>query len=423
MHMANEEQLKLLQQGIKVWNQWRKENASVAIHLQWAKFRRAKLEEIDLSYADLRKADLREAKLTRANLRGAKIQESKVQRALLYDANLREVKFTRANLQEANFFRADLSYADLRQANLAGANLTEADLSGADLTGAVLRGAVLRGAKFQATKLQRAYLRGADLTGAKFQEANLQEANLSEVNLTAANFTESNLTNATLIKATLVSTTFTRTTLTGAAIFGISAWKVDLTDTVQTNLTISDLDEPIITVDDLEVAQLIYLLLNHKKLRNVLNSVTERGVLILGRFGDGGLNILQSIAAKIRDYKYLPIIFDFDRPDDRNFTETIKTLVSLSRFVIVDLSGPSVPQELYATIPHFKIPFAPILEERRQPFSMSVDLFEYPWVLPLLRYSSIEQLIEELATKVIMPAEEKHKARQVLLAQLFYQSQ
>ena len=36
----------------------------------------------------------------------------------------------------------------------------------------------------------------------------------------------------------------------------------------------------------------------------------------------------------------------------------MKTLVGLSRFVIVDLSGPSVPQELYATVPHFKVPFA-----------------------------------------------------------------
>jgi hypothetical protein len=56
------------------------------------------------------------------------------------------------------------------------------------------------------------------------------------------------------------------------------------------------------------------------------------------------------------------MIFDFDRPDSRNYTEMVKILVGLSRFVIVDLSGPSVPQELYATIPHFKIPFVPIGE-------------------------------------------------------------
>src|ERR1700676_5364582 len=70
----------------------------------------------------------------------------------------------------------------------------------------------------------------------------------------------------------------------------------------------------------------------------------------------------------------IPIIFDFERPQDRNFTKTVKTLVGLSRFIIADLSGPSVPQELYATVPHFKIPFVPIIETGRKPFAMAVDL-------------------------------------------------
>jgi hypothetical protein len=65
-------------------------------------------------------------------------------------------------------------------------------------------------------------------------------------------------------------------------------------------------------------------------------------------------------------------------PTDRNYTETVKTLAGLARFVIVDLSGPSVPQELYATVPHFKIPFVPILEEARKPYAMAVDILEYP---------------------------------------------
>ena len=39
-----------------------------------------------------------------------------------------------------------------------------------------------------------------------------------------------------------------------------------------------------ITVDDLEVAQFIYLLLNRRKLRNVLTTLGEKAVLILGRF-------------------------------------------------------------------------------------------------------------------------------------------
>src|SRR5207244_16383 len=104
--------------------------------------------------------------------------------------------------------------------------------------------------------------------------------------------------------------------------------------------------------------------LNYKKLRDVLNSVMEKGVLILGRFKEGGLELLRSIAEELREQNYLPMIFEFDKPNSADYTETIKTLVSLARFVIVDLSGPSVPQELQATIPFFDIPFVPIIDSQ-----------------------------------------------------------
>ncbi len=129
--------------------------------------------------------------------------------------------------------------------------------------------------------------------------------------------------------------------------------------------------------------------------------------------------MLQAIAAKLRELKYLPMIFDFDRPDHRDYTETVKTLVGLSRFVIVDLSGPSVPQELYATAPHFDIPFLTIIEDGRKPHSMFRDLLKYPWVFPPVTFTDKEQLMKLLPSMVITPAEEKLKDRQVMLQKLF----
>ena len=238
--------------------------------------------------------------------------------------------------------------------------------------------------------------------------------------LFGANLSEVNLSGADLSGATLIRTNLSRAILVDCSIYGISAWGIQLDATRQENLLITDYGEPAIKVDNLEIAQFIYLLLNHKKLRDVLNSVMERGVLLLGRFSDGGLDLLQAIAAKLREMKYLPMIFDFDRPDNRNFTETVKTLVGLSRFVIVDLSGPSVPQELYATIPHFKIPFVPIIEKGRKRNSMFLDLLEYPWMLkPIVEFENQEHLIGLLPSRVIEPAEEKFKERRALLDQLF----
>src|SRR5262249_33331571 len=197
------------------------------------------------------------------------------------------------------------------------------------------------------------------------------EANLSLVNLREANLRGANLQNANLVDADL-----TGADLTGCRIYGVSAWGLKLERAKQQNLIITPEDEPEIMVDDLEVAQFIYLLLQREKLRNVIDSVTRRGVLILGRFQEGGLTLLQAVAAWLRRPEnggYLPLLFDFPRPESKTYTDTIKTLVGLARFVIVDLSGPSVPQEITATVDLYEIPFAPIIEKERKEWSMFRD--------------------------------------------------
>ena len=235
--------------------------------------------------------------------------------------------------------------------------------------------------------------------------ADLREADLIQANLWEANFSGADLSGADLQQAAMVRTDVTDANLDSCHVYGIAVWDLMGTPKSQRNLVItpSYALEPAITVDGLEVAQLMYLLLRHEKLRNVINAVTQRGVLILGRFSGGGLQVLQAIAQKLRDEKYLPVIFDFDRPEGRDYTETVKTLVGLSRFVIVDLSGPSVPQELYATVPHFDIPFIPIVEATRRPPSTVSDLFKYPWFLPpIVEFGTKEELIELMASRLFL---------------------
>ena len=316
---------------------------------------------------------------------------------------------------------ADLNSAILNYAHLSDADLSEANLSNADLSNAALSAANLSGANLRDANLTGASLIDADLLGADLRGANLRGALLISADLSGANLSGADLRNAYLEESRMTDTDFSNANLEGCWIYGVSAWGLKLDGANQKNLKITR-HEPVITVDDLEVAQFIYLLLNHKKLRNVLNAVTKQGVLILGRFGDGGLDILQAIAAKLRELKYLPIIFNFDRPDDKNYTETVKTLVGLSRFVIVDLSGPSVPQELYATVPHFKIPFVPIIERGRKAYSMAPDILEYEWVLkPPVEFTDKDELIEFMVSRIIEPAEEKHTKREHLLNELFGQ--
>ena len=62
-------------------------------------------------------------------------------------------------------------------------------------------------------------------------------------------------------------------------IYGSSAWDI-ITDekTKQDNLIINANNEYSITVDNIELAQFIYLLLNNKKLRDIIDVITAKAV-------------------------------------------------------------------------------------------------------------------------------------------------
>jgi len=128
--MANEEQLKVLKQGVEVWNQWRKEHPDKKVNLKGVILSRANLRK-----ADLNRADLREADLNRAELREADLEE-----AILRNADLHKANLHRANLHRANLTKADLTEANLEGANLRGVRLIKTRLNRATLTGANLYG-------------------------------------------------------------------------------------------------------------------------------------------------------------------------------------------------------------------------------------------------------------------------------------------
>ena len=82
-----------------------------------------------------------------------------------------------------------------------------------------------------------------------------------------------------------------------AASTASSAWGVKLErGTKQQGLIITRHDEPEVTVDDLEVAQFVYLLLHNEKIRSVIDTVGRKGVLLLGRFTEGRIAVLERLA-------------------------------------------------------------------------------------------------------------------------------
>jgi hypothetical protein len=209
----------------------------------------------------------------------------------------------------------------------------------------------------------------------------------------------------------LINVDFTGADLTGCRVHGVSAWGLKLEGAKQQNLIITPRDEPQITVDNIEVAQFVYLMLNNQKLRDVINTITSKAVLILGRFTADRKAVLDALRDELRRHDYLPILFDFEVPTTRDITETVSLLARMARFVIADLTDPSsIPKELEAIVPHLAVPVQPLLGGTSRPYAMFKDYWKYDWVLPVYRYEGLEELLAALAERVIAPAEAKVKA-------------
>jgi hypothetical protein len=131
----------------------------------------------------------------------------------------------------------------------------------------------------------------------------------------------------------LVNTDLTGADLTGCRIHGISAWRLKLDGAKQQNLVITPENEPTVTVDNIEIAQFIYLMLNNQKVRDVIDTITSKVVLILGRFTDERKAVLDALREELRKRNYLPILFDFSVPATRDITETISLLARMARFL------------------------------------------------------------------------------------------
>jgi uncharacterized protein YjbI with pentapeptide repeats len=377
--MADQSHLDILQQGREAWNSWRERNPSIQPDLSGAN-----LYMVNLSGAELLAANLIGANLTGANLTGANLAQ----------ANSSFAQLVGAYLTRANFFKADLTGADFSRANLWEANLAETNLMGVRFNGADLTGANLVGANLLTASLLEAKLIGAYLSGA---------------NLSGADFTRADLSNANLRGSALTHTSLKEATLTGCTIYGISAWSLELEGAIQNDLNISPENEPVVTVDNLEVAQFIYLLLNNEKIRQVIDTITSKAVLILGRFTADRKRVLDAIRDELRQRGYLPILFDFEKPTGRDLTETISTLAHMARFIIADITeAKSIPHELQTIVPDLpSVPVQPLLLKSDPEYGMFEHIRRYPWVLDTYYYDNLDDVLASVEEKVISPAETK----------------
>lgn len=347
----------LKKEGVDGWNSWVNDNEKYDIDL-----RGISLSNVDLSGIDLMKA----------NLSGARIYKS-----YFTNAHLNDVQLNDSIIRNTNFDSAVLTYS-----NFINSRINESRMVVCDLT-------------------------NAQLQGAKLKNVNLSYSNLSGVDLTGA-------------------------TLHALTVTGTNTWGIKTENTKQKGLKIepwieplqefvddsgSGIDNIILEVNDIEVAQLLYLLKQRDKkgksikVKSVIDALTEKIVLILGNFGVQKFAILHSMREKLASKGYVPVIFNFKSPEDRDLIETVAILAGLSRFVIADFtSQTSTPLEALLIISGYKVPFAPIILKGKKIFGMFESLQEkYDWVLDHWEYKNKNHLMKNLQLKIIDPCEAKRK--------------
>jgi hypothetical protein len=292
--MSNPEHIALLRRGVQVWNENRPE------------------------WPDLVGADLSGLDLTGISFHGAQISDSVLRRA----------KLDGAMLQGAFLSGSDLTGASLRGANLyftrlLHANLTDCDLARAKVVGATLDGATLIRASLSGANLQNAHLSQVDATECDFSDCSLVAASLVNTNLTRANLARSILGGASLVRAIVEDAVFDN-----AFVYGVGAWDLIGRPKSSENLRISSAAS--VTVTDLRVAQFVYLMLENAEIRTIIDTLTSKVVLILGRFFEARKHTLDALKTELRVRGFVPVIFDFEQPADRDVTETV-TLLARNR--------------------------------------------------------------------------------------------
>jgi uncharacterized protein YjbI with pentapeptide repeats len=185
--MANEEHLKILEKGVKVWNQWRRDHFITRPDLSGADLSNAKLSGVMLNGASLIGAHFCHADLSRSDFSRSELNDADLSDANFYQANANRAALRRANLRNSHLNSADFSLTDLNTADMRNADLRGSQLRGARLSNANLGSADLRGSDLYAAYLDYAYLIGAKLNGTKVKRAIVNHTVFDNIDLCAVN--------------------------------------------------------------------------------------------------------------------------------------------------------------------------------------------------------------------------------------------
>lgn len=434
----------ILKKGSEEWNNFKKTVLSTQVDLSALDLSCADFRNYDFSNCILTKTNFKKSHLGNANFNGVKanhanfknayfnnsqfensdLRDSDFRATIIKDSNFNCSLCNRANFSGSRIQNTSLRRANIRESQFCSTILDNVDLTKAHFERSLFRDAIIIDSKLPLvklndsqilyTKIHNCNFKTGMLYNSIFDSCEFEKCDFSKTFFTSGKLNNScirdtNLTRIDFRNTQLTSDTFINCNLSKSKIFGVSAWKLSLKNTSQEDLRISDSGEPKITIDNIEVAQFIYLLINNEKLRSVISTITSKVVLILGRFTPDRKPILDLLREELRHKNYLPVLFDFEKSPNRDITETVSTLALLSKFIIADITDPkSIPQELSHIIPHSpSLPVQPIILSGHSEYGMFEHFKPYPWVLDIIEYKDENDIKANILDLIINSCERK----------------
>jgi Pentapeptide repeats (8 copies) len=256
-----------------------------------------------------------------------------------------------------------------------------------------------------------------DLRGADLSHAGMWGCSMSGSDLTDANLDGADLEWATLCRVRLIRTSVEGATFSNAWVYGAAIWDLRGTPKAEDNLSIvpedkysEQSDRKLLRLHSggLRMAQFLSSayssLLSDRPdalMSGMVDALSARIALLLGRFKKD-VSVLDDVASVLgRSFSIVPLVFDFDKPESRDLTETVGLWARLCSIIIVDLTNPaSVPHELATVVPSLpSVPVYPIIRAGEEPYSMFEHLLRYPWVRELKSYgdnADLEAIVAQI---------------------------
>jgi hypothetical protein len=130
--VANEEHLKILKQGVKVWNRWREDNPEIKPDLSGTELYKLNLEGANLNSTNLLDTSISDCNLSNINLNTARLERSTLFNVRLVEANLRGSMIFHTNFNLlSNLEKAILANTQISNVKFYSTNLENTDFSNA----------------------------------------------------------------------------------------------------------------------------------------------------------------------------------------------------------------------------------------------------------------------------------------------------